>query len=136
MHLGLPAAVEWYLRGFAKRHDIAAEVLHDHMDERLTPEIEASAYRIVQEALANAAHHSGAAQAQVSVTSRPERLTVVVADEGRGFDPAEIPESGIGLAGMLERSRLLGGQLSIESAPAAGTRVTVTVPTGLATVAG
>ena len=93
-------------------------------------------YRIIQEALANAAHHSGAAQAQVSVTSRPERLTVVVADEGRGFDPAEIPESGIGLAGMLERSRLLGGQLSIESAPEAGTRVTVTVPTGLATVAG
>jgi signal transduction histidine kinase len=60
---------------------------------------------------------------------------VVVADEGRGFDPAEIPEAGIGLAGMLERSRLLGGQLSIESS-AAGTRVTVSVPTFAAGVAG
>jgi signal transduction histidine kinase len=59
-----------------------------------------------------------------------------VADDGRGFDPAEAPESGIGLAGMLERSRLLGGQLLIESAPHEGTRVTVSVPTGLATAAG
>jgi signal transduction histidine kinase len=93
-------------------------------------------YRIVQEALANAARHSGAPQAQVSVTRQDERLTVVIADEGRGFDPAEVPESGIGLAGMLERSRLLGGQLSIESAPHAGTRVTVSVPTVPATVVG
>jgi signal transduction histidine kinase len=92
-------------------------------------------YRIIQEALANAAHHSGAARAQVSVTRQDERLTVVVADEGRGFDPAEVSESGIGLAGMVERSRLLGGQLSIESAPHAGTRVTVSVPTVPATLA-
>jgi signal transduction histidine kinase len=94
------------------------------------------AFRIVQEALANAAHHSGAQRAQVSVTRQDERLTVVVADEGRGFDPAEIPEAGIGLAGMLERSRLLGGQLSIESAPLAGTRVTISLPTVPATAAG
>ena len=93
-------------------------------------------YRIIQEALANAARHSGAPRAQVSVTNRDERLTVVVADEGRGFDPADVPESGIGLAGMLERSRLLGGQLSIDSAPHAGTRVTVSVPTVRAPVAG
>jgi signal transduction histidine kinase len=92
-------------------------------------------YRIIQEALANAAHYSGAPRAEVSITRQDERLTVVVADEGRGFDPAEIPESGIGLAGMLERSRLLGGQLSIESAPHAGTRVTVSLPAIAASVA-
>jgi signal transduction histidine kinase len=86
-------------------------------------------YRIVQEALANAAHHSGAPRAQVSIMGQDERLTVVVADDGRGFDPDSVPESGIGLAGMMERSRLLGGELSIESAPLAGTRVTVSVPT-------
>jgi signal transduction histidine kinase len=85
-------------------------------------------FRIIQEALANAAHHSGAPRAQVSITRHDERLTVVVADDGWGFDPAEVPEAGIGLAGMLERSRLLGGQLSIESAPHAGTRVTVSLP--------
>ncbi|MEA2610005.1 MAG: two-component system, chemotaxis family, CheB/CheR fusion protein [Chloroflexota bacterium] len=93
-------------------------------------------YRIVQEALANAARHSGAPRAQVSVARQDGRLSVVVSDEGHGFDPAEAPESGIGLAGMLERSRLLGGQLSIESAPGAGTRVTVSVPTVSDTAAG
>jgi len=86
-------------------------------------------YRIVQEALANAAHHSGAARAEVSVTHRDERVTVVVTDAGRGFEATEVSGSGIGLAGMLERSRLLGGQFSIESAPLGGTRVTVSVPT-------
>lgn len=93
-------------------------------------------YRIIQEALANAARHSGAAQAQVSVTCQGERLTVVVSDNGRGFDPAEIPESGIGLAGMLERSRLLGGEFSIQSTLNAGTRVTISVPTVAPVVAG
>jgi signal transduction histidine kinase len=95
----------------------------------LGPTATVEVYRIVQEALANAARHSGAPQARVSITRGDGRLTVVVADEGRGFDLAEVPESGIGLAGMLERSRLLGGQLSIESAPHAGTRVTVSLST-------
>lgn len=85
-------------------------------------------YRIIQEALANAAHHSGAPRAQVTLMRKDDRLMVIVTDDGRGFDPAEVPESGIGLAGMQERSRLLGGQLSIESAPHAGTRVTISVP--------
>lgn len=86
-------------------------------------------YRIVQEALANVMHHSGANRARVTISYRDERLTVVIADEGIGFDVARLPESGIGLAGMTERARLIGGQLSIESAPGAGTRVIVSVPT-------
>jgi signal transduction histidine kinase len=93
-------------------------------------------YRIIQEALANAARHSGAPMARVLVTCGPERLTVVIADDGSGFDPDVAPESGIGLAGMLERTRLLGGVLSIESAPGAGTRVTVSLPTVVTSVAG
>jgi signal transduction histidine kinase len=93
-------------------------------------------YRIIQEALANAARHSGAPRANVSVTRGEGRVTVVVADDGRGFDPDEVPESGIGLAGMLERTRLLGGQLSIESALHAGTRVTISVPTVVSSAAG
>jgi signal transduction histidine kinase len=85
-------------------------------------------YRIIQEALANAARHSGASKVHVWIAHREERLTVVVADEGHGFDPAAVGTGGIGLAGMRERARLLGGQCSIESAPGAGTRVTVSFP--------
>jgi signal transduction histidine kinase len=97
--------------------------------QMLGPTATVELYRIIQEALANAAHHSGASGARVSVTRQDQRLLVVVSDDGRGFDPAEVPESGIGLAGMLERSRLLGGQFSVESAPQSGTRVMVSLPT-------
>jgi two-component system, NarL family, sensor kinase len=117
--------------------DLAAQsgfpiVVQDDQGSRdkdlLSPTATLEVYRIVQEALANAAHHSGAPRAEVSITRQDYRLTVVVADEGRGFDSDQVPEQGIGLAGMLERSRLVGGQLSIRSAPGAGTRVTMSLP--------
>jgi signal transduction histidine kinase len=85
-------------------------------------------YRIVQEALANAARHSGAAQARVSLARRPGRLTIVVSDEGRGFTRGEEQELGIGLAGMEERAEHIGGQITIGSRPGHGTRVTLSVP--------
>ena len=85
-------------------------------------------FRIVQEALANAARHSGALQAQVSLAQRGGRLTVVVSDEGQGFDLAKLRQPGIGLAGMEERAGMLGGQLTIESEPGRGTRVTLDLP--------
>lgn len=91
-----------------------------------TPTVEI--YRIIQEALANAARHSGAPRATVSMTRRSDRLTVAVVDEGRGFELADVRAEGIGLAGMRERARLIGGQFSIESSPGAGTRVTVGLP--------
>lgn len=85
-------------------------------------------YRIVQEALANAARHSGAGQARVSLARQPGRLTIVVSDEGRGFTRGEEQELGIGLAGMEERAEHIGGQITIGSRPGQGTRVTLTVP--------
>jgi signal transduction histidine kinase len=112
--------------GFPVRVVAEAATTDPHI---LGPTATVEVYRIVQEALANAARHSGAMQAEVSITRADGQLTVVVADDGHGFDPGEVPESGIGLAGMVERSRLLGGQLSIESALQAGTRVTVCLPT-------
>jgi signal transduction histidine kinase len=96
----------------------------------LDPTVLVETYRIVQEALANAARHSGAALARVSITRSDDWLEVTIADDGSGFDPSSVSESGIGLAGMLERARLLGGRLSIESSPQAGTRVTLSLPIG------
>jgi signal transduction histidine kinase len=73
--LGLPAAIEWYLRGFGARHDIRTELLHDRMDERFTPEIEASCYRIVQEALTNVAKHARATACRVYLQRLPQDRT-------------------------------------------------------------
>lgn len=93
----------------------------------LDPTTTVELYRIVQEALANAAHHSGAERALVTIAGDETHVKVEVADSGHGFHPAHLPESGIGLAGMEERARLIGGDLSIGTGPA-GTRVLVSVP--------
>jgi two-component system sensor histidine kinase UhpB len=94
----------------------------------LEPTVTVGVYRIVQEALANAARHSGAPVAHVWINSRDGRLVVVVADEGRGFDPGAAGDPGIGLAGMYERAELLGGRLYLESAAGLGTRVALELP--------
>jgi signal transduction histidine kinase len=94
----------------------------------LEPTMTVGVYRIVQEALANAARHSGAPVAHVSIGLRDRHLIVLVSDEGRGFDPGAVVEPGIGVAGMYERAELLGGSLSIQSAVGHGTDVTLVLP--------
>jgi signal transduction histidine kinase len=87
-------------------------------------------FRIIQEALANAARHSAATKADVAIQRDGDRLLVHVVDAGAGFDVDAVANSGIGLAGMEERARLLGGELSIVSQPGMGTTVHLAVPVG------
>jgi signal transduction histidine kinase len=94
----------------------------------LGPMATVEVYRIVQEALANAARHSGAAQAEVTLSCRDGRLNVTISDQGVGFSRVGQDEPGIGLAGMEERAELLGGWLRITSRPGDGTRVELSVP--------
>lgn len=131
--LGLPAAIDASLRGLARRHEIRVELSQTGMADRLAPETEIAAYRIVQEALTNVARHANAAHCRVRLRRLPDTLRVEVQDDGRGFDPDGEPQptGGFGLIGMRERAALLGGQLSIWSAPGAGTRVLVELPVGV-----
>jgi signal transduction histidine kinase len=99
----------------------------------LDPTVTVGVYRIVQEALANAARHSGAAVAHVSIGMRDRNLSIMVSDEGRGFDPGVAIDPGIGIAGMYERAELLGGRLSLHSAAGRGTRVVLELPLHQAT---
>ena len=112
--------------GFPVRVHVDAKV---DVDPALDPNETVGVYRIVQEALANAARHSGAPVANVWIGSDDGHLTVIVADEGVGFNPAATADPGIGLAGMYERAELLGGRLSIQSAAGRGTRVSLDLPT-------
>ncbi len=95
--------------------------------ERPTADLETGVYRIVQEALTNAGKHSGAGHVTVSVLEAAGDLRVSVCDDGAGFDP-HAGTDGFGLKGMRERVELLGGELSLESAPGNGTTVSVTLP--------
>jgi signal transduction histidine kinase len=130
--LGLPAAIDWYLKGFGRRHGVRCELLHDHMDDRLMPEIEASVYRIVQEALTNVARHARATSCRIYLQRLPATILVTVEDDGVGFDPSEGERAesrrGLGLISIRERVGNLKGTVRLESAPGKGTRLTVELP--------
>jgi signal transduction histidine kinase len=95
--------------------------------ERLVSEIEDAAYRLVQEALNNAAQHGGTDRAKVEVVESDEKLRLRVTDEGCGFDPGARTD-GFGLIGMRERVGLAGGTLELESAAGKGTSIVAILP--------
>jgi signal transduction histidine kinase len=99
----------------------------------LAPEVEASLFRIVQEATTNALKYAEADTLDVQFEWHSKDLILSIWDSGRGFDPAGVqsqPEKGLhmGLVGIRERARMLGGTCWVDSAPGAGTRITVTIP--------
>jgi signal transduction histidine kinase len=94
---------------------------------RLTPELESTVYRLVQEALTNAAKHAAAGHVRVHVVEGDGAIAVEVSDDGSGFDPKHA-DGGYGLVGMRERVDLLGGRLVIDSTPGAGTLVSAELP--------
>jgi two-component system sensor histidine kinase NreB len=89
--------------------------------------VEAALYRICQEALTNVARHAGAERAAVRLVATPDRVRLVVEDDGRGFDASEVPEDRHGIVGMRERAEVLGGTLEVRSGPGEGTRIEATV---------
>jgi two-component system NarL family sensor kinase len=102
----------------------------------LQPAAEVALFRIVQEALANAARHSRARRVDVTLARAGEELEITVADDGDGFDAASSPDPGsFGLMGMGERARLAGGSLEVTSRPGEGTTVRVRLPLGEAGLA-
>jgi two-component system NarL family sensor kinase len=94
----------------------------------LSPRAEIGLYRIAQEALNNIGRHAEASRVWLEVTMSPEAVKLVVSDNGRGFDPEQIPQNRYGLLGLNERVRLLHGRLQVESTPGQGTRLEVTIP--------
>ena len=130
--LGLPAAVDSYLRGFGARYGLRVELLTDRMDDRLQPETEVTAYRVIQEALTNVARHAQAQSCRVYLQRLAATVLITIEDDGVGFDAEEAtrPElrTGLGLLGIRERASLLRGTLRLESTRGAGTRLTVERP--------
>lgn len=131
--LGLGAALEALAERLAAGDVIEVDLRIDldfhagRTDRRLVTEIEDAVFRLVQEALNNAARHSGAKRARVELSENEDNLRVRVIDEGAGFDPGARPE-GFGLIGMQERVTLAGGTLDLQSAPGEGTTITAVLP--------
>ena len=94
----------------------------------LPTRLEVGLYRIVQEGLTNVIYHADARQVNIDLAITTEQITLVLKDDGRGFDPGQVPTGHFGLIGLNERVKLLGGKLKIESSPGAGVRVEVVIP--------
>jgi len=133
-HAGLVPALRQYTGAIAGEHGLEVQFEAVGLDgERLPPEVESAVFRIVQEALANTIRHAQATRVGVLVERRDGHLLALVEDDGVGFDLEQAAASGrLGLAGMRERAEMLGGSLTVETAPGAGTTVVLEVPYGCA----
>ena len=128
--LGLVDALEWHTSEYEKRTGIVC-VFSRTTVPQLDRSVALTVFRVVQEALTNAARHSGAGHVKVELRLRGDSLEATIEDNGRGFEPgAESDQDSLGLVGMRERAGLVGGELKIASRPGAGTRVRLRVPLG------
>lgn len=130
--LGLLHTLLWYFQRFTARTQVEVDYEHTGLDRRFHPDVETTAYRIVQEALTNVARHANVTGVKVRLWTDDEVLRLFIQDRGAGFDPdaALANNQSNGLAGMRERATLLGGELTFESAPGAGTSLIAELPLG------
>ena len=133
--MGLKSAIPWYLEGFSKRSGIQTTLDVAPNFDRLLPEAELAFFRILQEALTNVHRHSGSATANIRLAVADGWASMEIQDNGKGMPQTLLEQSGedwmgslgVGLRGMNERMRQLGGKLEVASTEQ-GTSVTASVP--------
>jgi signal transduction histidine kinase len=125
---GLVPALERLRDTVVEQSGLDVDVQSQLRVERLPVEIETALYRIVQEALTNVVKHADAKRVTILLTQRGNSASLLVQDDGSGFDPEDVRDGGLGLIGMRERVSLLGGRLTVESTEGAGTMVSAEVP--------
>jgi two-component system, NarL family, sensor histidine kinase UhpB len=133
---GLRAALETQLKRFSARTGVEARLETAGDPDSLADVVQTAVYRVAQEALTNVTRHAGATVVELIVAEDDRGVELRVSDDGRGFDPAVLPHvksltpgRGLGLIGMAERARLVGGELDVRSAPGGGTTIALRVPT-------
>lgn len=125
--LGLTAALEWLLRELERRASIRTELHATNVSENIGSETATTLFRVTQEAMTNVIRHSGASSVRVDLQQEEDRITLRIRDDGKGFEAGNVARTSLGLVGMRERVRRLGGSLEILSAPGAGTELIATV---------
>ena len=132
--LGLPSALRWYVNTFQARTRIKTKLSLRFSGERLPEPVKIAIFRVTQEALTNVAKHAEAGLVNVTLSKREKEISLIIRDDGVGFDPKasnpEVERRGIGIFGIKERLRPLGGRLDLQSEPGEGTRLVATIPLG------
>jgi signal transduction histidine kinase len=127
--LGVLPALLWHFERFTAQTGVQVDFKHAGLDgRRFGSAVETTAFRIVQEALTNVVRHARVPSVTVRSWADHETLHVLVEDQGIGFEPQRLPATSHGLAGMRERARALGGQLTIDSTPGVGTCILAELP--------
>lgn len=128
--MGLIPALENMISGFIKRTGVDMSFITNNLPSRLPAHLETALYRCIQESMTNIARHAQAENALVKIKNNGRKIFVSVTDDGVGFetDKLTISTEHIGLTGMQERIRLLGGHIKIESVPSRGTKIFIIVP--------
>lgn len=124
--LGLIPALEWQARETSRRGDMEVEVHAERLPDNLPDKVRIGIYRLVQEALQNAARHAHAKNANVLAKGELDKVEIEISDDGIGFHPERT--RGMGILGMEERVRQLGGTIELRSAPGKGTTVHAVLP--------
>ena len=125
---GLVPAIERLAGTLAEQSELVVDLEARLGEQRLPAEAETALYRIVQEALTNVVKHASARRVSITLVRKEGFAVVVVEDDGRGFDPRTTRTGSLGFVGMRERVELVGGRLTVESAPGAGTTIAAEVP--------
>jgi signal transduction histidine kinase len=128
--LGLLPALLALFERYTAQTGVLVNFKHRGVEGRFGSEVETGAYRVVQEALTNAARHAGVDETTVRVWTDADMLNLQIEDQGSGFDPEVVLKTpgSSGLIGMQERMLLLGGRMTIESSPGSGTTITAELP--------
>jgi two-component system, NarL family, sensor kinase len=124
----LPDALTRLVNDYAAKWPIEAHFRSIGANQPLPVNLEVGLYRIAQEALTNVVRHANAEHVTVELTIVPEKVELLVEDDGQGFDTLRLPEGRFGLIGLNERAKLLGGSLELSSSPGDGTSLNVVIP--------
>jgi signal transduction histidine kinase len=131
---GFSSAAKWYIEGFAKRSGIEISFQLPDQIGRLPRPVELGLFRVLQEGLNNIHRHSGSSRAEITLELSPNQVVLKVRDFGKGIPEDVLTKLrtdglgiGVGLAGMRERVRELGGRFDVQSSPV-GTSISVSLP--------
>src|SRR5258707_805630 len=133
--LGLSSAARWYATGFTKRTGIPIDIEVPQAMERLSPDAEVAIFRVLQESLTNVHRYANTPKARLRISTTADEIKVEIEDYGKGLQAARakftqesVARLGVGIQGMTERIRQLGGRLEITSGAKRGTLVIATIP--------
>jgi signal transduction histidine kinase len=128
LDMGLTSALEWLVSEFSQNTGIYCRLRAPSARLELDDERATATFRVIQESLTNVARHAQASRVDIHLERSSEHVLIEVRDNGKGFDPEQLPKGTLGMLGMRERGHMLGGKVTIDSPPGQGVRVRVNIP--------